>query len=113
MDDKAYLDAFIRECALSQSAEGGAKFIGVETLVGILVYEGIKVALPEIKEWIKLGASYITMKRQEIRNRLISYAKDKELDFPEAEKAATAISDRINEENIGNIIGALEHGAGK
>jgi hypothetical protein len=90
-------DQLIKECAESLSREkSNDKFIGWETLVSILVYEGLRAMLPEIREWIKLGATTITLKRLELRKKLADFAKQKELEFPQAEKAAAAIADRID-----------------
>jgi hypothetical protein len=33
--------------------------------------------LPELREWVKLGATVITLKRQELKNRLVEYARKK------------------------------------
>jgi hypothetical protein len=87
-------------------------FVGWEALVAILVYQGLKVLLPEIKEWIKIGALKIVLKRQEIKKRLIEYAKEKELSFPEAEQTASVIAEKISEENIEGIVRELEIGKG-
>jgi hypothetical protein len=54
----------------------------------------------------------ITLKRQELRNHLIRYAQEKELDFPQSEKAAEAISNRVTEESLQRIIKGLESGKG-
>ena len=48
------------------------------------------------------------MKRQELKNRLIEYAREKELDFPQAERDAKVVADKINEDNINKIISELE-----
>ena len=64
--------------------------------------------LPELREWAKLGATAIAMKRQQLRQRLREYALEKELDFPAAEQAAEVIADKINEENLERIIDELQ-----
>jgi hypothetical protein len=48
------------------------------------------------------------MKRQELQKKLVEYARDKELDFPAADEAAEAVASRINQENLGRIVSALE-----
>ncbi len=107
MSNQTYLSEFIKECSEARTEQRGEKFVGLESLIAILVYEGIKVLLPELKEWIKLGALKITLKRQEIKKRLIDYAEEKELDFPQAEEAASVIADKINEKNIERIVSDL------
>lgn len=84
------------------------KFIDMDTVVAILVFQGLKVLLPEIKEWIKLGLSAIVLKRMEIEKRLKDFALEKELDYRTAEKASKKIAANINEKNIKNIISELE-----
>ena len=109
MKNKTFLENFAKECAADAPPASGQKFAGWEELVFTLVGFGLKMILPEIKEWIKLGAMPIIMKRLEIKKKLIDYAIEKELDFPAAEKAAEAISNRIDDENIGKLVDALEN----
>jgi len=108
MNSHPYLQDFIKECTESIPKTSGEKFIGWEGLVYVLVTEGLKILLPELKEWVKLGVNFIVMKRLEIKKRLESYAMKKELDFPAAEKAATAVANNITENNIDKLIQALE-----
>ena len=109
MDDNNYLTNFVRECSAIRPETSDEKFIGWEGLVSVLVYEGIKIILPELKEWVKMGATLITAKRLELRQKLVAYAKEKELDFPQAERAAGVITDRITEDNVGTIINAFSN----
>ena len=108
MENHDFLNDFIKECSEEKPETTDEKFIGWESLVSILIYEGIKWILPEIREWVKLGATAITLKRLEVKKKLIEYAAEKELDFPAAEKAAEVISNKINEKNINKIIKSLE-----
>ncbi len=108
MNNQTYLDEFIKDCSETRPENTGERFVSWEPIIAILVYQGIKLLLPELKEWIKLGASVITLKRQEVKKRLIVYAEEKELNFPEAEKAASVIADKINEKNVGKLIRELE-----
>ena len=108
MDNQNFLEDFVKECAETKPEAMDEKFVGWEALISILVYEGVRTILPELKEWIKLGATVMTLKRLELKKKLIDYATKKELDFPAAEKAAEVIADKINEENLGKIINALE-----
>jgi hypothetical protein len=108
MDSQKFIEDFIKECSQSKPEVTDEKFIGWEGLVSILVYEGIKMLLPELKEWIKIGATAIATKRLEFKKRLEAYAMGKELDFPAAEKAAQVIADKINEKNVAKLIKALE-----
>jgi len=102
-----YLKEFVKECASDAPETTDDKFIGWEGLLFTLVGFGLKALVPELKEWIKLGTSVIALKRLELKKHLIDYAEKKELDFPAAEKAAEVISNKINAENITNIIDAL------
>jgi hypothetical protein len=75
----------------------------------ILVYEGlIRLSLPLLKDWLKLGVAGADLIRQKIKKRLIDYAYKKELDFPQAEKAAETIVNKISEKNIEKIIKSQE-----
>ena len=108
MEKNLTLEDFINECSAEKLEPTEEKFIGWEPLLSILVYQGLKWLLPEIREWVKLGATTIALKRLELKKRLTDYALDKELDFPAAEKAAQVVADNINEENVQGIIQALE-----
>jgi hypothetical protein len=108
MTNPAYLQSFVKECSEASVETTGEKFTGWESLVGILVYKAMRLLLPELKEWLKLGAAAVALKRQELRDRLIQYAKEKELDFPQAEKAAGQIANRIDEMNLPKIVAELE-----
>ena len=88
--------------------ETGKKFFDTETVIAILIFQGLKIMLPEIKEWLKLGFSKIVLKRLEIEKRLQDYALSKELDFGTAKEASEKIARNINEKNIENIINELE-----
>jgi hypothetical protein len=67
------------------------RFIGWEALYGILIYEAIKLFLPEIKEWLKLPAMKLALFRQNLEKKLKEYALEKELDYQKAEQAAARI----------------------
>jgi hypothetical protein len=108
MIKKTALEQLIQQCGLSVFPEKGSKNIGVEALLTILAYEGLKWAIPELKEWIRLGAEAISVARLQIRKKLIDFAIQKELDFPAAERAANLIADHINEKNAKEIIQTLE-----
>jgi len=108
MKSHTFLNDFIKECAQEKPTTDDAKFVGWEELIFTLVGFGLKIILPELKEWVKMGATLITMKRLEIKKKLIKYAMERELDFPAAEQAAEVIANKIDEENITKIIRALE-----
>ena len=108
MTESNYLKNFIHTCAQSQPESEGQKFIGWEGVVAILVYQGLKILLPELKEWVKLGGTVIAMKRLEIRKSLEAYALEKELDFQAAEQAAQTIAENITEDTLADIIDALD-----
>ena len=110
MAEDKFLQEFIQECSQAVGSETREKFVGWETILTVLVIEGLKMMLPELKEWVKLGATVITTKRLALQKRLEEYALEKELDFAKAEKAAAVIADNINEENVSRIIKELEVG---
>jgi hypothetical protein len=108
------LQAFVDECVeeyYNAPYEDGTSRLATEAIVSLitlLAYEGLKLCLPELREWLKLGASVITLKRLEIEKKLKKYAEQKELDYKEAKKAAKAIADRLDEKNVGTVINAIE-----
>ena len=40
------------------------------------------------------------LKRQEIKKKLVQYAVEKELDFPQAERAAEVVSNRLDDNTL-------------
>ena len=108
MPSQSYLQEFIKECSEAKPASTDEKFVGWENLIFVLVGIGLKVLLPELREWLKLGAIVITTKRLELKKKLLDYAKEHELDYQEAEKAAGVIVDKIDEKNISTLVAALE-----
>ncbi|MGA1839568.1 MAG: hypothetical protein ACMUIU_02995 [bacterium] len=108
MNKTKNIDLFIKDCAISADEETKEKFVGWESLIAILIYQGIRLMLPEIKEWFKLGAQANALKRQEIKKKLVNYALEKELDFPQAEQAAEIISQRLDEKTLKDIIEVFE-----
>jgi len=102
-----YLQQFISQCREELPAEKGVKFSG-EALVTFLVLQGLKTLLPELKKWLHLGIKFSSLQRQILEQKLKDYALKKELDYPEAEKAARIISDKINGENLAKIVAELE-----
>lgn len=104
------LDNLIEEVKNEIPVEIDKKFIDIEisTVVTILVFQGLKIFLPELKEWIKLGFSVIALKRLELEKNLENYALEKELNYGIAEKASKKIVENITEQNISRIIDELE-----
>ncbi len=111
MENDKYLDELIGSIVeenVDHSEQTNEKFIGWESLIGILVYQGFLILLPELKGWLKLGAVAIILKRKELEKKLIEYAVEKELDFPQAEKAAVGVSERLDEETLKKIVEAID-----
>ena len=102
------LKTLVDDCIESVEYEDKDKFIGWESIISVLVYQGLLILLPELKEWLKLGASVIVLKRQEIKKKLVEYAAEKELDFPQAEIAAGKVAERLDEEKVKQVIAAFE-----
>ncbi len=108
----AYLEEFANECAQHAPTDTGEKFVGWEGLIITLVGVGLTVALPELKEWVRLGAQASSVIRQKLKKKLIEYAAEHELDFPAAEQAAELVAERVNEDNVGTLVEALESSEG-
>ena len=107
MKSNKIIELFVKECAESAVQQSGEKFVGWESLIAVLVYQGLKLLLPQIKEWFKLGTAVMDLKRQEIKKKLVQYAIEKELDFPQAERAAEVISNRLDDNTLKDIVDAL------
>jgi hypothetical protein len=89
---KPLLDEVYETCqAQAQEKPENERFIGWEALYFVLIYEGIKLFLPEIKAWLKLPAMHLALFRQKLENKLKEYALEQELDYQKAEKAASRI----------------------
>ena len=52
--------------------ETGKKFVDLDTVVTILIFQGLKVLLPEIKEWVKRAMNNIG----DSKNFILSTADD-------------------------------------
>ncbi len=104
----AYLEEFARECSQQKPADTDEKFVGWEGLIVTLVGFGLAAALPELREWARLGAAASAVLRQKLTRKLVDYASEHELDFPAAEKAAEVVAQRVNEDNVGVLLEALE-----
>jgi hypothetical protein len=103
-----FLQNLINDCIESIDDNEKDRFVGWESLFSILIYQGLLIMLPELKEWLKLAASAIALKRQEIKKKLIEFAAERELDFPQAETAADKVADRLDERTIKQVVKALE-----
>jgi len=106
--DTPGLDALHQKANTELRVDTEKKFVEVETVLTILIYHGLRLLLPELKEWVKLGLSKIALKRAEIEKRLQEYALEQELDYDTAEKASRNIARNINEDNIQTILHELE-----
>ena len=103
-----FLQNLINDCIESIDDNEKDRFVGWESLFSILIYQGLLIMLPELKEWLKLAASAIALKRQEIKKKLIEFAAARELDFPQAETAADKVADQLDENAIKQVVKALE-----
>lgn len=84
------------------------KFVGAESIITILIFFGLKILLPEIQEWVKLGFAFIPLYRQKLEAKLKQYALEKGLDYKTAEIASAKIAEKINEDNISALINELQ-----
>ncbi len=86
------LDEVYETCqAQAHAAPENERFLGWEALYGVLIYEGNKLCLPEIKAWLKLPAMQLALFRENLEKKLKEYALEKELDYPKAEQTAARI----------------------
>ncbi len=112
MTNQPYLEEFIKKCSETEfektDEQTDEKYVGWEDLIRTLVFGGFVFLMPEIKEWVKLGMSTIALKRLEIKKKLEEYAAEKELDFPQAEKAAEAVANNLDKETLTKIVEELE-----
>lgn len=108
--NETYLNNFAKEIATEAKAANTTdeKFIDWQTLATILVFQGIPIILPELKEWVKLGMAAVALKRQEIEKKLRAVATEKELDYDKASLVAGKVAANINEKNVKSIISAIE-----
>lgn len=108
------LQAFIDECVEAYHSgpydENTTRIASeaIASIITVLVMGGLKLCLPELQEWMKLGMTKVALKRQQIEKKLKAYAEQKELDYEAAQKAAGIVAGRLNEENIESVVKALE-----
>jgi hypothetical protein len=57
-----FLQNLINDCIESVDDNEKDRFVGWESLFSILVYQGLLIMLPELKEWLKPAASAIALK---------------------------------------------------
>ncbi len=110
--------SFVDECVVDYHSgvyedDVNRSDVVVATVMLILVAEGLRVMLPEIQEWLALGAAAIALKRQEVEKRLLAYAAEKELDYDVAKKSAAIIAKRLDEKSLKTIFNALQKLVGK
>lgn len=91
--------------------ETNEKFVGIETIITILLFNGLKLLIPEIREWIKLGFSAIAINRLSIEQKLKEYALEKGLNYKQAQIIAEKIAQKINENNAESILTELQAGS--
>ena len=102
------LDEVYQTCqAQAHEEPENERFIGWEALYAVLIYEAIKLLLPEIKEWLKLPAMQLALFRQKLENKLKEYALEKELDYQKAEKAAARIVAAVDNNLLARLFKAV------
>ncbi len=75
---EALLDEVYEKCQAQVHEEPeNERFIGWEALYSVLIYEAIKLFLPEIKAWLKLPAMQLALFRQNLEKKLKEYALEK------------------------------------
>lgn len=104
-------EGLLQECLKTKgnteavSAVAVERFIGMESIFGMLILYGIAALMPEIRAWLKLPAMTVVLFRQKLEKRLLDYAKEKELDYEKAEKAAEQIVKKIDISKIKRFLG--------
>ncbi|MFB3041290.1 MAG: hypothetical protein ACE1ZS_05725 [Candidatus Poribacteria bacterium] len=104
---KPLLDEVYETCqAQAQEEPENERFMGWEALYGVLIYEGIKLCLPEIKAWLKLPAMQLALFREKLEKKLKEYALEKELDYQKAEQAAARIVAAVDNKLLARLFKA-------
>jgi hypothetical protein len=102
------LDEIYEKCQVQVDEEPDTeRFIGWEALYGLLIYEAIKLFLPEIQEWLKLPAMTLALFRQNLEKKLKEYALEKELDYQKAEKAAARVVAAVDNNLLARLFRAI------
>lgn len=109
-----YVDTFIQEATTqiresTTAQESKTKLIGLDDIVVVLVLQGLlTLCLPILREWIALPITALNLKEMELRTRikkkLMDYARNKNLDYESAEKAAHAITDKLSADTIKKLL---------
>ncbi len=108
MTESPAIQSLVDVCIASPPVDGNEKFLGWEGIVAVLAWQGLRILLPVLREWVGLGLTAIDLKRQEIEKGLTNWAMEKEFDMVAAKQAATLIAANLNEKNIAHIIAELE-----
>ncbi len=102
------LDEVYQTCqAQTHEEPENERFLGWEAIYGVLIYEAIKVLLPEIKEWLKLPAIKLALFREKLEKKLKEHALEQELDYQKAEKAAERIVAAVDNNLLARLYKAL------
>ena len=102
------LDEVYEKCQAQVHEEPeNERFIGWEALYGVLIYEAIKLFLPEIKAWLKLPAMQLALFRQNLEKKLKEYALEKELDYQKAEQAAARVVAAVDNSLLPRLFKAI------
>jgi hypothetical protein len=102
------LDEVYAKCQVQVHEESeNERFTGWEALYGLLIYEAIKLFLPEIKEWLKLPVMTLALFRQNLEKKLKEYALEKELDYQKAEKAAARVVATVDNNLLARLFKAI------
>ncbi len=107
---QAFVDECMQEYYNGPYEEGATRFSSeaFQIVMAVMVYQGFIVCLPLLQSWVETGATAAELKRQEIENKLKEFAKEKELDYKAAPKAAKIVAKRLTEENIKAVFDAVK-----
>jgi tetratricopeptide (TPR) repeat protein len=107
MKGRTYLESFITECLSEFKSDEGERDVLAESLVIVLVFEGIKSLLLELPGWFKFADGTLNVNREEFRQGLINFADNEGIRHAGIIKAAEVISSGIDESNAAELLGEL------
>jgi tetratricopeptide (TPR) repeat protein len=107
MKGRTYLESFITECLSEFNSEEGERDVLTESLVIVLVFEGIKSLLLELPGWFKFEDGTLNVNREEFRQGLVSFADKVGIRQAGVLKAAEVISFRVDESNAAELLNEL------
>jgi tetratricopeptide (TPR) repeat protein len=107
MKGRTYLESFITECLSEFKSEEGRRDVLLESLVIVLVFEGIKSLLMELPGWFRVEGGALNISRGEFSRGLVNFANNAGIRNAGVVKAAEVISLRIDASNVAELLNEL------